>query len=122
MPVDARGRNADGESRTERPLSGGQCAEIGNGSGRADVNETALVRAGREQSGAPDLDRERRPRQRDDDLDELARIRPRRRGGAAAGESRKGGGDGDCEWKERAAQSGMVRVREVYPADATGLH
>jgi hypothetical protein len=81
-----------------------------------------LVRAGREQPGASDLSRERRPRQRDDDLDELARIWPRRRGGAAAGEGRKGGGYGDGEWEERAAQSGMVRATEVNPADAPGLH
>jgi hypothetical protein len=120
--VDARRRNGDGESRSKRPLSGGQRPKVGDGRACTDVDEMTPVRSGGKQPVSLDRDGERRPRQRDDDLDELARTRPRRCGCAAAREGRKGGGDGDCEWEERAAQSGMVRAQEAYPADAPGLH
>jgi hypothetical protein len=57
------------------------------------------ARRRRERPVVPDRDRERRPRQRDDDLEELPGG-PQRRGGSTACEQRERGGEGERERKQ----------------------
>ena len=69
-----------------------------------------VLRGCREGPVVGDLHRERRPRQGDDDLDEV-RGRPRRRSCSSTREQRERGSEGECEREQGAVQEAAWYVR-----------